>query len=151
MRGGAGPPSRLSWLPPAFGGEPRLRQPQRLGGLGGEAGLRRRGEAAGAARVGEAGRATPWGGERASRHPRSSALEAGSSCVFLQLGLPTGTCRSGPGRCLGVGGMWEGRGSVPSGCRVTAPWRRLSRGSLRGFGIRAACMGPVMPSLWGCC
>lgn len=34
MRGGARPPSQLSWLPPAFGGGPGLRQPQSLGGLG---------------------------------------------------------------------------------------------------------------------
>lgn len=113
MRVGARPPSRRPWLPPASEGGPALRQPQRPrrlaevkrgcccgvgGGWPGDSGQ------------GRAGPPPPQRGEGRVRTPgrcpvfcsRSASSEAPAEVA------PTDASASG--------GLWEARGSVPSGC-----------------------------------
>lgn len=106
MRGGAGPPPQLSWLPPAFEGGPVLRQrrrqrPRRPAEVKpGCRGLGRRRGVRWPARVGGQGWAAAAVSAGAAWHPRGGALE-GRWPVRLTAGRsPRGTCRSGPGRVL---------------------------------------------------
>lgn len=142
MRGGAGPPPQLSWLPPAFEGGPGLRQRQQprrpaevkpsCGGLG------RRGVGRRPTRAGWAGLGGCRGREVEGRLGILGAgpSRAGGQCVLFPGRPPQRHLQKGPQPGASASGkLWEGRGSVPSG--------RLSRGPLRGLrisaGLRGAC------------
>lgn len=157
MRGGAGPPPQLSWLPPAFEGGPGLRQrrrrrqrPRRPAEVKPGCGcLSRRGGGKWPAGEGGPGWATAaWSAGRLGILG-ARLWRAGGPCVLPQIGLPEAPAEVAPARCFGVLTTVGGRGSLPSGGRGP-PRRSASGAGLAGaWGLFCPCSGDAPQGEWG--